>query len=151
MDDQTHQDSPLSNKATVIQTIMPQPAPEVESLLTASQQALEDMKAHDMVTIDLRPKSGIADFLVIASGTSTRHVKAIADEVSKKIKELGVKPLGIEGEREAEWVLVDLGDVIVHVMLPRTREYYGLERLWSVGDDRPDGGAPANTDSHEAS
>jgi ribosome-associated protein len=96
--------------------------------------ALEDLKAKDIREIDVRGKTSIADLLVIASGTSARHVKSIADEVVKFAKQAGVMPLGVEGEREAEWVLVDLGDVIVHVMLPRIREFYGLERLWTVGD-----------------
>jgi ribosome-associated protein len=96
--------------------------------------ALEDLKAKDIREIDVRGKTSIADLLVIASGTSGRHVKSIADEVVKFAKQAGVMPLGVEGEREAEWVLVDLGDVIVHVMLPRIREFYGLERLWTVGD-----------------
>jgi len=96
--------------------------------------ALEDLKAKDIREIDVRGKTSIADLLVIASGTSARHVKSIADEVVKFAKKAGVMPLGVEGEQEAEWVLVDLGDVIVHVMLPRIREFYGLERLWTVGD-----------------
>jgi ribosome-associated protein len=96
--------------------------------------ALEDLKAKDIREIDVRGKTSIADLLVIASGTSARHVKSIADEVVKFAKKAGVMPLGVEGEREAEWVLVDLGDVIVHVMLPRIREFYGLERLWTVAD-----------------
>jgi len=96
--------------------------------------ALEELKAKDVREIDVRGKTSIADLLVIASGTSARHVKSIADEVVKFAKRAGVMPLGVEGEREAEWVLVDLGDVIVHVMLPRIREFYGLERLWTVGD-----------------
>ena len=74
---------------------------------------------------------------VLASGTSTRHVKSLADEVVRFAKKAGMFPLGVEGQREAEWVLVDLGDIIVHVMLPRIREFYGLERLWTVGDDMP--------------
>ncbi|OOG50203.1 ribosome silencing factor [Rhodanobacter sp. C01] len=96
--------------------------------------ALEELKAKDIREIDVRGKTSIADLLVIASGTSARHVKSIADEVSKFAKKAGVMPLGVEGEVEGEWVLVDLGDVIVHVMLPRIREFYGLERLWTVGD-----------------
>jgi ribosome-associated protein len=96
--------------------------------------ALEELKAKDVREIDVRGKTSIADLLVIASGTSARHVKSIADEVARFAKKAGVMPLGVEGEVEGEWVLVDLGDVIVHVMLPRIREFYGLERLWTVGD-----------------
>ena len=96
--------------------------------------ALDELKAKDVREIDVRGKTSIADLLVIASGTSARHVKSIADEVLKFAKKAGVYPLGVEGEGEGEWVLVDLGDVIVHVMLPRIREFYGLERLWTVGD-----------------
>jgi ribosome-associated protein len=103
--------------------------------------ALEELKAKDVREIDVRGKTSIADLLVIASGTSARHVKSIADEVVKFAKKAGVMPLGVEGEQEAEWVLVDLGDVIVHVMLPRIREFYGLERLWTVGDRDQDLGA----------
>jgi ribosome-associated protein len=102
--------------------------------------ALEELKAKDVREIDVRGKTSIADLLVIASGTSARHVKSIADEVVKFAKKAGVMPLGVEGEQEAEWVLVDLGDVIVHVMLPRIREFYGLERLWTVGDREQDVG-----------
>jgi len=100
--------------------------------------ALEELKAKDIREIDVRGKTSIADLLVIASGTSARHVKSIADEVVKFAKKAGVMPIGVEGEQEAEWVLVDLGDVIVHVMLPRIREFYGLERLWTVGDRETD-------------
>jgi ribosome-associated protein len=97
--------------------------------------ALDELKAKDVREIDVRGKTSIADFLVIASGTSTRHVKSMADEVVKYAKQAGMMPLGVEGQREAEWVLVDLGDIVVHVMLPRIREFNGLERLWTVGDD----------------
>jgi len=99
--------------------------------------ALEEIKARDTREIDVRGKTGITDFMVITSGTSSRHVKSIADEVIKQAKQAGFQPIGVEGEREAEWVLVDLGDVVVHVMLPRVREFYGLERLWTVGDLGP--------------
>ncbi len=109
----------------------------VEILRKQVLSALEELKARDVREIDVRGKTSIADALIIASGTSTRHVKSLADEVVKFVKKAGMMPLGVEGEREAEWVLVDLGDIIVHVMLPRIREFYGLERLWTVGDDMP--------------
>jgi len=99
--------------------------------------ALDDLKARDVREIDVREKSSVTDLLVVASGTSSRHVKSIADEVVRKAKQAGLPPIGVEGQREAEWVLVDLGDIVVHVMLPRTREFYGLERLWTVGDQMP--------------
>ena len=98
-------------------------------------KALEDLKARETSEIDVRGKTSVTDLIVIASGTSTRHVRSIADEVVRAAKKVGLPPIGVEGEREAEWVLVDLGDIVVHVMLPRTREFYGLERLWTVGDD----------------
>ncbi|MBB5208555.1 ribosome-associated protein [Chiayiivirga flava] len=112
----------------------PAPAPDLRQQVLA---ALEELKARDVREIDVRGKTGITDFMVIASGTSSRHVKSIADEVIRYAKRIGNPPIGVEGEREAEWVLVDLGDVIVHVMLPRVRETYLLERLWTVGDDAP--------------
>ncbi len=128
----------MSNQAHVIKTRLPDPPPPVEVLLSAVRSAVEEIKAKDVVEIDVRGKTSVADHLVIASGTSTRHVKSIADEVVRFAKNLGAMPLGVEGEREAEWVLVDLGDVIVHVMLPRVREFYALERLWTVGDQPGD-------------
>ena len=97
--------------------------------------ALDDLKARETREIDVRGKTSVTDLIVITSGTSTRHVRSIADEVVRAAKKAGLPPIGVEGEREAEWVLVDLGDIVVHVMLPRIREFYGLERLWTVGDD----------------
>lgn len=108
--------------------------PVVDRVRKVVLNALDEIKAKDIREIDVRGKTSIADCLVIASGTSTRHVKSIADEVVKLSKQAGNMPIGVEGQREAEWVLVDLGDIIVHVMLPRVREFYGLERLWTVGD-----------------
>ena len=128
----------MSTQAQVIKTQLPSPPPAVPALLASVHAALEELKAKDAVEIDVRGKSSVSDYIVIASGTSSRHVKSIADEVVKFAKNLGVMPLGVEGEREAEWVLVDLGDVVVHVMLPRVREFYALERLWSVGDQAPE-------------
>lgn len=127
----------MSSQAHVIKPQMPDPPPSPEVLLELVQSALDEIKAKDVTQIDVRGKTSIADFMVVASGTSTRHVKSIADEVVQHAKRAGAQPLGVEGEREAEWVLVDLGDVIVHVMLPRVREFYALERLWTVGDQPP--------------
>ena len=128
----------MTTTAHVIKTSLPNPPPPVETLLKTVLAAVEELKAKDVVQIDVRGKSSVCDFMVIASGTSTRHVKSIADEVVRFAKKLDVMPLGVEGEREAEWVLVDLGDVVVHVMLPRVREFYALERLWTVGDQPPE-------------
>ncbi|HWS25918.1 MAG TPA: ribosome silencing factor [Xanthomonadales bacterium] len=96
---------------------------------------LDAMKAQDLKVIDVRGKTSITDCLVIASGTSTRHVKSMGDEVVVTAKKFGMPPLGIEGEKECEWILVDLGDTVVHVMLPRARDFYGLERLWTLAEE----------------
>ncbi|HST45906.1 MAG TPA: ribosome silencing factor [Luteimonas sp.] len=128
----------MSSPAHVIKTRLPDPAPAPEILLKAVQDAVGELKAVDVVEIDVRGKTSVCDYMVVASGTSTRHVKSIADEVVRFAKQLDCQPLGVEGAREAEWVLVDLGDVVVHVMLPRVREFYALERLWTVGDEPPD-------------
>ena len=137
----------MSNQAQVIKTTAPNPLPPVEMLLKTVNDAVENLKAQDVVELDVRGKSSVCDFMVVVSGTSTRHVKSIADEVVKFAKQLDYQPLGVEGEQEAEWVLVDLGDVVVHVMLPRVREFYALERLWTVGDEPPRHG---ETDAEDA-
>ena len=137
----------MTTTAHVIKTSLPNPPPSVESLLKTVHAAVEELKAKDVTRIDVRGKSSVCDYMVIASGTSTRHVKSIADEVVRFAKKLNVMPLGVEGEREAEWVLVDLGDVVVHVMLPRVREFYALERLWTVGDQQPDDYGEAGAES----
>lgn len=105
----------------------------VSALLRVVTDALEDMKAVDVKVIDVRALTDVADTLVIASGTSDRHVRSIADRVIEQVKASGKRPFGIEGAREGEWVLVDLQDIVVHVMLPRVREFYALERLWEAG------------------
>ena len=91
------------------------------------------MKAVNVKVLDVRGLTDIADTLIVASGTSDRHVRSVADHVIEQAKRNGFRPLGTEGEREGEWVLVDLQDIVVHVMLPRVREFYGLERLWDAG------------------
>jgi ribosome-associated protein len=94
--------------------------------------ALDDMKAVNVQRLDVRGVTDIADTMIIASGTSDRHVRSISDRVIQKAKESGHRPMGVEGTRDSEWVLVDLQDVLVHVMLPRVREFYALEQLWEV-------------------
>jgi len=102
------------------------------------QAALEDLKAQNVTVLDVRDLTDVADTIVVASGTSDRHVKSLARNVVDAARKAGYKTGGVEGEREGEWVLVDLHDVIVHVMLPRIREFYGLEKLWDMRAlDRP--------------
>jgi ribosome-associated protein len=96
--------------------------------------ALDDGKANDVVTLDVRNMTSVTDTMIVASGTSNRHVKSLADNVAEKAREAGHKPIGVEGEVGGEWVLLDLDDVLVHVMLPKVREFYNLEKLWSLGD-----------------
>jgi ribosome-associated protein len=112
----------------------PERAHPLQDVVTA---ALDDMKAVNVKVLDVRGLTDIADTMVIASGNSDRHVRSIADRVVERAKAAGFRPLGTEGERDGEWVLVDLQDIILHVMLPRVREFYGLERLWEDGEQAP--------------
>ena len=102
-----------------------------EALKSLVVESLDDLKAVNTVTLDVTSLTDVMDYLVITSGTSNRHVKSLADNVCMEAKKQGMRPLGVEGEDAGEWVLVDFGDVVVHVMLPATRDFYDLERLWA--------------------
>ena len=108
---------------------------ETENYLDGIRQwiieALDDAKAENILELDIRPFTQIADWMVVASGTSTRHVMALAEKVRESGVKHSLKPIGVEGESEGEWVLLDFGDVIVHLMVPATREFYDLEGLWN--------------------
>ena len=115
------------------------------TILGIATAALEEIKALDLVTLHVSDRTSVTDYMVIASGTSERHVRSLTGNVVRCAKRAGTPPLGVEGERGGEWALVDLGDVIVHVMLPRVREFYQLEKLWSVElEDGADLPKPAN-------
>jgi ribosome-associated protein len=102
------------------------------SLKTVVVDALADMKALEVKVLDVRGLTDIADWMVIASGTSDRHVRSVAQRVVERTKEAGFRPHGVEGQQDSDWVLIDLNEMIVHVMLPRVREFYGLEKLWDM-------------------
>jgi len=103
-----------------------------ENMKKAAVAALEDIKANDIVVLNVKKLTSMADYMIIASGESSRQVKALARNVADKLREAGEEIVGIEGEASGEWVLVDLGHVIVHVMHPTVREYYNLEELWTA-------------------
>jgi len=112
---------------------------QVEQLKERVIDALDDGKGRDIQTLDVRDRCDFTDYMVIATGTSTTHVKALGEAVVRAAKEAGVRPLGVEAPQDPEWVLVDLGDVVVHVMTERARAHYALEKLWSVAPLREDG------------
>ena len=107
-----------------------------DTLSKVAVSALEDIKAHDITVLDVRKLTSIADTLVIATADSNRQVKALAHHVRDKLKESGASIVGVEGEETGEWVLVDAGDIVVHVMQPAVRAYYNLEELWSARPPR---------------
>lgn len=109
-----------------------------EGLRELVTESLEDIKAKDITVLDVRGITTITDFMVVCSGTSDRHVKSIASKLVEDAKEQGIRPNGVEGEDDGEWVLVDLGDLIVHIMLPKIRDFYNLERLWDVAKPQAD-------------
>lgn len=103
-----------------------------EALADFVVDVLDDMKAESIRRIDVRDLMSVMDFMVVASGRSDRHVRALADRLLERCKEAGYRPLGVEGQKTGEWILVDLNDVVVHVMLPSVREFYGIEKLWGI-------------------
>ncbi|AEG00033.1 ribosome silencing factor [Methylomonas methanica] len=109
---------------------------QAEQLLKLVETELDERKAHQIAILDVRGKTSITDFMVVATATSTRHAKSLCDYVVEKVKENGLQPLGVEGELGSDWVLVDLGDVVLHVMTGQAREFYQLEKLWSVAGEK---------------
>ena len=108
-----------------------------QALLDFVLAQLEDDQAQDVVTIDLEGKSSIADYMVIGSGRSTRQVASIAQKLSEKLKQNGFGPVKLEGLPQADWVLLDAGDIVVHLFRPEVRSFYNLERMWAFGDAPP--------------
>ena len=105
-------------------------------LLQLAQDALDDLKARDLRVLDVRDLTPITDYMLVASGTSGRHVRSIAENLVEKAKEAGHQVLGMEGQDKADWVLVDLQDVVVHIMQPDARAFYKLENLWEIGAEQ---------------
>ncbi|MBX9746296.1 MAG: ribosome silencing factor [Hyphomonadaceae bacterium] len=106
---------------------------DVEAATRVVLTSLEDDKAEDIVSIDIRGKSSFADMLIVASGRSARHVGALADHITRKLKDNGVKDVHVEGMPHADWVLVDAGDVVVHLFRPEVRSFYNIEKIWAAG------------------
>tara|TARA_R110001592_G_scaffold4318_1_gene24184 strand:+ start:2439 stop:2840 length:402 start_codon:yes stop_codon:yes gene_type:complete len=109
---------------------------QIDEMLKVIEDALDELKAKDVMRIDVRELTSVTDYMIIASGTSNRHVSSLSDNVLEKAKAAGNRPLGVEGKESGEWVLVDLGDIVVHVMQPATRQFYDLERLWQSAESR---------------
>ena len=109
---------------------------QAEDVLKIVQEVLDERKGQFITTLDVRDKTSFTDYMVLVTGTSTRHIKSLCDYVVEKLAEQGFKPLGLEGDMSSDWVLLDLGDVIVHAMTAQAREFYQLEKLWSVGPSK---------------
>jgi len=105
---------------------------QAEQVKRLAIEALEDMKAVDVAVLDVHAMTSITDYMIIASANSSRHLKALADSVIERLKQAGHPPIGVEGEAGGEWALVDLGDAVVHIMMPAIRDFYQLEKLWTV-------------------
>ena len=126
---------PSPSASNSLDLAMNSQAQDVQACLKVVHEALLDVKAKDIIELDVSSISNVADAIVIASGTSTRHVKALADNVAEEARKAGLRPIGVEGERDAEWILIDLGLVVVHVMLPTARKFYDLESLWRTSPE----------------
>ena len=105
---------------------------QIEELRTDVLRVLDEKKALDIVQIDVQGKTSICDFMLVATGTSERHLQSLATYIGESVKKTGVTPLGIEGKPGSDWVLIDLGDVIVHLFRPEVRDFYNLEKIWMV-------------------
>lgn len=103
---------------------------QVKEICDLAKEALDALKAIDICVLDVQQLSSVMDYLIVASGTSNRHVKSLADNLLEQARQQNIKALGIEGEKEGQWVLVDLGDVVIHIMQPDIRAFYNLEKLW---------------------
>ena len=121
---------PSPSASNSLDLAMNSQAKDVQACLKVVHEALLDVKAKDILELNVGAISNVADYMVIASGTSSRHIKALADNVAEEARKAGFRPIGVEGERDAEWILIDLGFVVVHVMLPTARKFYDLESLW---------------------
>jgi ribosome-associated protein len=120
-----------------------QSEPTVQQLHQLVLSTLEEFKAVDVKSVDVTGLSPLTDHFVVASGNSTRHVKSMADKLVQAAKAVGIQPLGVEGEREAQWILVDLNDIIVHLMLPQARAFYNIEKLWEASNEQRAGSRSA--------
>ena len=107
---------------------------QTKSLQNLVMESLENSKANDIINLDVRSLTDVADSMVVCSGTSNRHLQSIADNLIQTVKKQGIRPLGVEGENSGEWILIDLVDVVVHIMMPTIREFYSLEKLWGTAE-----------------
>jgi ribosome-associated protein len=124
---------PSKTRKTLTPATVLKARPDAEETLKLILSRLDDMKAEETITIDLRGKSAFSDYMIVTTGRVNRHVGAIAENVAKGLKETGITSIHIEGLPSCDWVLIDSGDVIVHVFRPEVREFYNLERLWTQG------------------
>lgn len=121
---------------TVIQNNLASSNLDLEAMKNAVVDAIEDIKGFDINVMDVRKLTSMTNYMIVASANSSRQAKAVADNVREKLKEKGFAIRGTEGEKEGEWVLVDLDDIVVHIMVPATRAYYNLEQLWGEAESR---------------